>query len=303
MKARALVVAGLVAAAPSLSSLARADEPKVALDAPAPPTLPALAHRGLVYTLEYTAAGIDPGHGAGRAYAWFLHNDLEYPLIPRTLYVGAAHDVVAGAVPGQGDEFFFGAPEIWTRALWSSGFGLSSGGGFGVVLPAPRSLTTQERTIFETVRVVRPWDEAYFTDRVVTLRPWVDVRHVWGPFILQFRQGLDVAIVARSLLKDERRVDYAARATFYTGYRLTPAVGLGLEVWEVYQITADLADDKRAAVAISPSVRLSLGRVEPAFSLVFPLTTPLRGDASFYYAARLNVGFEFDVPTLRGRER
>jgi len=50
----AALASALVAAAP-----ARADDKKTAvLDAPAPPTLPALAHAGLTYTFEFTAASI-----------------------------------------------------------------------------------------------------------------------------------------------------------------------------------------------------------------------------------------------------
>jgi hypothetical protein len=193
-----------------------------------------------------------------------------------------------------GHELFFGAPELWIRALWSSVVGLSSGGGFGVVLPAPRSLSAEAREIFDTVRVVRPWDAPYFTDRVVTLRPWFDVRHIVGRFILQLRQGIDIGIVARGLAKGERRVDYMGRTTGYLGFRLSKPIGVGIEAWEVYQISADVPDDRRAAFAISPSVRFSLGRIEPALSLVIPISTPLRGDAISYFAARLNVGFDFE---------
>jgi hypothetical protein len=289
----------LIAALALAAGAARADDRAAVLDAPAPPTLPALAHPTLTDTFEITIASIDPGKGAARAYAWFLHDELEYPLVSRIWYVGAAHDVVAGAVPGVGHDFFLGAPELWTRAVWSSVIGLSSGGGLGVVLPAPRNLSSASTIIFDTVRVVRPWDAAYFTDQTVTLRPFVDVRDVVGRFILQLRQGLDVAIVARALHTDERRVDITARTTFYTGFRVTRAVGVGLEIWETYEITADIPDDRRAAFAVSPSVRLLLGRVEPAFSLLFPISTPLNGAAASYYAARFNVGFAFDA----GRRR
>ena len=300
MRAASLAaLAAALAAAPAAFGQDRG----AALDAPAPPTLPALAHPTLTDTFEITVAGIDPGGGKGQASAWFLHDELEYPLISRKWYLGIAHDVVAGAVPGVGHDFFFGAPEIWTRGLWSSLVGLSSGGGLGVVLPVPRSLSPSAETIFETVRVVRPWDAAYFTDRVLTLRPFIDVRHVVWRFIFQLRQGIDVGIAARPLAPYEHRAEYVARTTFYAGFRLAKPIGVGLEVWEVYQISADLCrgavpcfdDDKRAAFSVSPSVRLLLGRIEPAFSLLFPVATPLRGEAASYWAARFNVGFDFEA--------
>ncbi len=38
-----------------------------------------------------------------------------------------------------------------------------------------------------------------------------------------------------------------------------------------------------------------LPRVQPALSFLFPLATPLRGDVASYYAARFNIGFNFDL--------
>jgi hypothetical protein len=288
----------VLAAAP-----ARAEDRTTALDAPAPPTLPALAHPTLTDTFEVTVASIDPGGGKGRAGAFFLHDELEYPLRSRVWYVGAAHDVVAGALPGTGHDFFFGSPELWTRGLWSSLAGLSAGGGLGVTVPIPRSLSPGADAVFQTVRVVRPWEAAYFTDRVLTLRPWIDIRHVVWRFILQLRQGLDVGIAVRPLRPYEHRAEYVALTTLYAGFRVAERVGIGIEGWEVYQISADVCgatpqcapDDKRAAFSLSPSVRLLLGRIEPALSVLFPVTTPLRGEAASYWAARINVGFGFEV--------
>lgn len=297
----AAAVALAVLASLASPGAARAEDRASALDAPAPPTLPALAHPSLTNTFEITTASIDPGHGKRRAFTWMLHDEIEYPLVSRVWYVGAAHDVAAGAVPGVGRDFFFGAPELWMRAVWSSVIGLSSGGGFGVVLPLPRSLSPAAQEIFSNVRVVRPWDAPYFTDLGVTLRPWIDVRHIVGRFILQLRQGLDVTILARDLRQGERRVDFTARTTAYLGFRIARPIGVGIEAWEVYQLSANLPDDKRAAFAVSPSVRFSLGKIEPALSLVFPLATPLRGDAASYFAARINVGFEFDAGRHNGR--
>lgn len=277
----------------SLTGRASAEDRNAALDAPAPPTLPALAHPTFTDTFEVTFASIDLGGNKSRAVAWYLHDEAEYPLISRKWYLGAAHDVVSGAVPGVGHDFFPGAPELWTRALWSSVIGLSSGGGFGVVLPIPRSDANE---IFKVVSVVRPWDAAYFTDRELTLRPWLDVRHVVWRFILQLRQGLDIGVLLRRPGKDEQRAHIVGRTTFYAGFRLAKPIGVGLELWEVYQLTGYGSDDsKRAATTLSPSVRLLLGRIEPAFSMLFPISTPLRAAAASYWAARVNVGFDFDA--------
>ena len=315
-RARRALITAAIAAIGLAAVPAFAEDRQAVLDAPAPPTLPALAHPSLTYTFEYTAASIDPKtllSSGGRASAWFAHNEVEMPLRSRKWYLGAAHDIAAGAVPGVGHGLFFGNPEIWGRGLWSSLAGLSSGAGLGVVLPLPRSPSEVDSEVLQTLRVVRPWDASYFTDRVLTVRPWFDIRHIVGRFIFQLRQGLDVTVALRRLRQGERRIprpgggtfinvetvehrtDFVARATLYLGLRATKEIGLGLELWEVYQVSAALEDDKRASVTLSPSIRFMLGRVAPALSVLVPLTTPLRGEASSYYAARLNVAFDFDA--------
>jgi hypothetical protein len=315
-RARSIAIALEIAAISLITIPAAAEDRQAVLDAPAPPTLPALAHPSLTYTFEYTAASIDPKtllSSGGRASAWFAHNELELPLQSRKWYLGAAHDIAAGAVPGVGHRLFFGNPEIWGRGLWSSVVGLSSGAGLGVVLPLPRRLDEVDAEVLQTVRVVRPWDASYFNDRVLTVRPWFDIRHIVGRFMFQFRQGLDVTVAVRPLKRAEERIplpgggtftnvevvehrmDFVARATLYLGFRATKEIGLGMELWEVYQVSAALDDDKRASVTLSPSIRFMLGRVAPAISMLIPLTTPLRGEAASYYAARLNVAFDFDA--------
>lgn len=287
-----------------------APDPSDVLDAPAPPTLPALAHANLGYTFEYTAAFIEPNDPtSSKAYAWFVHNEIEQPIVSRKWYIGLANDVAAASVPGVGRAIVVGNPEVWGRGVWSSALGLSSGGGLGTVLPVPRSLDPYQSEVLRTVRVVRPWDVAYFNDLTLTFRPWLDIRYVTKRLIVQLRQGIDWSIA----LSDDPptcvkapcdpkppagRTDITARLTLYAGYRATRAVGLGLELWEVYQVTADLPDDKRAAFAISPSVRFILPYVQPALSALFPIATPLRGDVASYYALRFNVGFTFNVGGL-----
>lgn len=300
-----------VVAVLSCGVLARAEtyDAGAVLDAPAPPTLPALAHRDLTSTFEYTAASIEPNEAeGGRAYAWFQHSEAEQPIVSRKWYVGVAHDIAAASVPGVGSAILPGNPEIWGRGLWSSMRGLSSGGGLGVVLPLPRPLDPDEQEVLRTVRTVRPWDVAYFNDLTLTVRPWLDMRFVTRRFILQLRQGIDWSLLLKEgpacqgpscgSARPGRKANITARLTFYAGYRAARSVGLGLELWEVYQVTAELPDDKRAAFAISPSVRFILPHVQPALSVLFPIATPLRGDVASYSALRLNVSFSFPIGGL-----
>jgi hypothetical protein len=304
----AIAASGLTAA----RSSAAAPDDRAVLDAPAPPTLPALARPDLGYTFEYTAAFIEPNDEASaKAYAWFSHSEIEQPIVSRKWYIGLAHDTAAASVPGVGHAILPGNPELWGRGLWSSVIGLSSGGGLGVVLPLPRELNPAELEVLRTVRVVRPWDAAYFNDLTLTFRPWLDIRHVTNRIIIQLRQGIDWSInlkdkaapcarptcVGESQIR-ERKTDITARLTFYAGYRATKRVGLGLELWEIYQVTAELPDDKRSSFTISPSIRFMLPYAQPAISMLFPIATPLRGDVDSYFALRLNVSFSFGIRGL-----
>jgi hypothetical protein len=293
---RRFVALPIVLAACAHPASARGASGDEVLDAPAPPTLPALAHKDLRFTFEYTAASIEPNvpTGAGRSYAWFAHTDLELPIVPRKWYMGLAYDTAAASVPGVGREFFTGNPELTARGLWSSVQGFSAGAGLGIVLPVPRDLGPDEVTILRAARTVRPWDAAYFTDLTLTFRPSFDIRHVTGRFILQLRQGIDWSIALPKARASGPGTEMTARATFYIGYRAAEPVGIGLELWEVYQVTADVPDDKRAAFAVSPSIRFILPRVQPALSVLFPLSTPLRGEVASYYGARFNVSFDFE---------
>ncbi len=290
-----------------------ADENKPSvLDAPAPPTLPALAHRDLALTFELTGAVIQPNANdrSGDAFAYFMHSDVEYPVVPRSWFVGLSNDLASAAVPGVGKAFLVGNPEIWGRGVWTSVRGLSSGGGLGVVLPIPRSLSPVEDQVLRTVRTVRPWDLASFSSLQLTFRPWIDIRHVTGGLIFQLRQAVDWSINlngtdsaangATASGAKPRLTNFTARLTFYTGYRLSEAIGVGVELWEIYEVTKELPnDDNRATFALSPSIRFMLPRVQPAVSFLFPLATPLRGDVASYYAFRFNIGFDFD--TRRGK--
>lgn len=305
----ALLAASGAAAAPPLPLVPPHDDDlKSVLDAPAPPTLPALAHRDLTFTFEYTAAVITPTKDdrRGDAVAYFVHTDFEYPIVPRKWFVAVANDIASAAVPGVGTAFLLGNPELSGRGVWSSTRGLSSGGGLGIVLPVPRTLSPVEDEVLRTVRTVRPWDLASFSSLTLTFRPWIDIRHVVSGFVFQLRQGIDWSINLNGPDKPEggatasgsspRLTNFTARLTFYAGYRVNPAIGVGVEIWEVYEVTKDLAnDDNRASFALSPSIRLMLPRVQPAISFLFPLATPLRGDVASYYAGRISLGFNFDV--------
>jgi hypothetical protein len=297
--------------APAETSDSRREE---ILDAEGPPSLPSLSHRWWAFLFEYTVASAKPTDVSSaepiddeRAYAYAARWLLEIPIVERIWYVGASLEIGAASVPSSaapgtgGSTMVLANPELWTRALWSSASGLGAGGGMALVVPVPRTFSALEGEVVRAIRTVRPTDYTHFQDQAFTVRPYFDLRHVTGPVTLQLRQGLDITVLLRDLEAKENRYDLAGLITAYVGVRTVEQLTLGLEVGEVYQITADTSapaciapcDQHRTQFTLSPSVRLRLPRISPSFSALFPLSTPLRAEVASYYAARLHLDVLF----------
>lgn len=253
------------------------------LDALAPPTLPDLTHGDASIELDYTGAGIGQGT-LGRTLTWMAFLRTEVPLTTRHWHVGAAWDLVSAAAEGRGRALVYGNPEVWVRGVGWHSSGLSAGGGLGVVIPVPRDLGAPEAGVLDTIRVIRPWDSGYFTSSILTLRPSIDVRLILEPFLLQLRQGLDW-----SYNFDASRSDILARTGTYFAVAPLDWLTTGLELWHTYSITHDIEDDQRSALTLSPVVRMRFGPVEPGISVLFPVSTPLEGIATEFFAVRLHL--------------
>jgi hypothetical protein len=292
-----LVVLSLVAA--STREARAADEPTAtdaepfklstdesqpaSLDPMPPPTLPALTHADAALELNYTGAGIGQGN-LGSAFTWMAQASAEVHLTTRHWQAGAAWDIVSAAAAGRGRALLYGNPELWVRGVGWHESGLSAGGGLGVIVPLPRDLGADSQSVLDVIRVIRPWDSGYFESETITLRPVVDARAVLAPFVLQLRQGIDW-----SYSFSRARADIIARTGAYVGLEPVDFLTLGLELWQTYSITAEVADDERAAFTLSPSIRVKLLPLEPALSLLFPISTPLEGIATEYLAVRVHV--------------
>ena len=149
--------------------------------------------------------------GAGRAYAWFAHSEVELPLdAAQVVRRRGARRRRRRACPGVGRDIFFGNPEIWARGLWSSSTGSRRAAGFGLVLPVPRELVGRSRTRSSR----RCASCAPGTRRTSTISRSPSARGSTsatssGRFIFQFRQGLDIAVArARSRAPASARTDY-----------------------------------------------------------------------------------------------
>jgi hypothetical protein len=284
------------------------------LDAQAQPDQPGLSHRGVAFNFEYMVASAEPTDVTtvqpirdSRAYAYAVRWLVDVPLAPRRWYVGLSSDVAAASVPSGespdsgGSTLVFGNPVLWGRGLWSSESGLSAGGGLGTVIPIPRKYSPLETEVVRVVRVARPLSYANFRDQALTARPFFDIRHVTGPVTLQMRQGVDFSILLRDREETENRYDLTAHLTAYVGVETFERFDLGLEVAEVYQITADVSspdcvapcDQHRVQVTMSPILRARLAPLYPTLSAVIPLSTPLRSEVASYWALRVHMNVLF----------
>ena len=154
------------------------------------------------------------------------------------LAVGGRH----GADP---DKIVGGNLELYGRTVWATRTGLAFGGGLGILLPtASFDPNSTSGSIARSAATLRPWDVSFFTDGVFVIRPFVDVRDVIGPFVIHFRQGLDIVNEVGDI--SSRRV--VAISGLYIGYRVAPRLSAGIEAFEVYTIDAPIDDRLRATL-------------------------------------------------------
>jgi hypothetical protein len=274
---RVLLAALLVTA---WASVARAqavpfDDPYAVPRAPRAPTLPELTHLEIEGTLETTAGAIFLPQGGGLGgleHAYIQRLSVEVPLGLRRWYVGAGYEV-AGGNNGTGFAVVGGNLALDGRTVWATTTGLAFGGGLSLMFPTasydPNGPASQVALAAATLR---PWDVSYFVPDSYGVRPYIDVRALDGPFVIQFRQGLDLTV--SSLLLSDRRL--YATAGLYVGYQLGPHVATGLEVFEAYAIDLPaVRDGNRESLVVSPNIRLGLPWVQPAISVFTNLGPPI----------------------------
>lgn len=298
---RLLVV--LAIASVAFSAVARAqsatfEDPYDVPQAPRPPTLPELTHADDEAVLETTAGALLPSGGGAPTHAYVQRLGLEIPLSMRRWYVGAAYEL-AGGDAGGGFDVVGGNLELEGRTLWATRTGLALGGGLSLMVPTsdfqddcPATVQpTAAAAVACSAATLRPWDLTAFVPGAFGVRPFVDVRALDGPLVVQLRQGLDLTIGAASL--GDRRLWATLGA--YVGWSFVPQAALGLEAFEAYAITVPgVRDDARAAIVVSPSVRLVLPWVQPAISAFTNIGTPLYGAHASIWGLRLAITLVYD---------
>jgi hypothetical protein len=293
-KSRLVLLFALFASLSSVRAQAdgkRFDDPYDVPAAPRPPTLPELTHSETEASLEATAGtilGTEPTH------AYVQRLALEVPLGIRRWFVGANYELAAGGATGPGGaggalRVASGNLELDGRTLWATHTGLAFGGGLGLMLPTAAASVddaTPSGKVALEAATLRPWDVGFFVANALGFRPFVDVRAVDGAFVAQFRQGIDLTVSTSG----DRRV--YANVGVYFGYWFTSHVAGGLEAFESYVIEAPhVSDGARAAVVVSPNVRLALPWVQPSISMFTSIGTPLQRETDRVWGFR----FEFTV--------
>jgi hypothetical protein len=299
--AAALLFVGVsTVATRSLAAGAVFNDPYDVPAVPRPPTLPELTHAEAEGTLETTVGAIIPNAGGGYVHAYVQRLAVEVPFLRRRWYVGASYELAAS-----GGLVVSGNVELGIRTLWATRTGLAFGGGVDVIAPTAHFNAAEGAASVTALSAatLRPWDVSFFVPNGIGARPFVDVRAIDGPFVAQFRESLDLLTTVDSF----RAPAIYGTLGLYLGLWVAPRVAAGIEAFEAYAIDVDVPkvrDGARAAVVVSPNVRLVLPWVEPAISAFTNIGTPLKGASDRIWGFRLAFTLVYD-PThtldVRGR--
>lgn len=275
------------------------DDPYRVPTAPRPPTLPELTHAEIEGTLETTEGAIIPPPGGPWTHTYVQRLDVEVPLALRRWYVGTSYELAAGGTD-KGFQTVGGNLALEGRTLWATHTGLGFGGGMALVLPtASWSPNTPGAEVALHAATLRPWDVTYFTQGTYGVRPYVDVRALLGHFIAQFRQGIDMTVSPTQL--GDRRI-YAMTGVYF-GWKATDLLAAGLEAFEEYAISVPgVSDGSRAAIIVSPNLRVSFPWVQPAISFFTNVGSALFGVQESVWGFKLAFTVVYDPnATLRVR--
>jgi len=273
------------------------DDPYDVPSAPRPPTLPELTHSEIEGTLETTGGAIVPQPGGLWTHAYTERINVEVPLALRRWYVGATYEVAAGGTFNS-FEAVGGNLQLDGRTLWATKTGLGFGGGMSLVLPtATYDANTPGALVALNSATLRPWDVTLFAQGVYAVRPYIDVRALLGPFIAQFRQGIDMTVNPTEI--GDRHL-YAMTGVYF-GWRATEQLAVGLEAFEEYAIDVPgVSDTSRSAIVVSPNIRLSLPWVQPAISMFTNIGNPLYGANDSFWGFRFAFTVVYDPNATLG---
>ena len=311
--ARRTVPAFVAIGLSSVPSRARAtsafDDPYVLPDAPRSMSLPELTHPDMEWTSTSTVGVLhslrDPAVGAHTTPTFVQSLAVEVPIGLRRWFAGAEYKLAGGQPPEVGGvpQLVGGNFELYGRTVWATRTGLAFGGGLGF-LPAIASFARagSGADVALAAATLEPSDYAFFQPGVHTLRTFVDVRDLVGPFVIQLRQGLNWSLHASDLSAG----GVTAATTLYLGWRVAPSVGVGIEASELYLLDSTVPDSRRAHFTVAPSVRFVAANVQPALSAFAAVGDPLYDGADSVWGLRVAITLVIDprgMPRLESEAR
>jgi hypothetical protein len=302
---------GLTAVATRAQAAGAFDDPYVLPDAPRSMSLPELTHPDMEWTATSTVGVIhsasDGGVGSSaHTTPTFVQSlAVEVPIGLRRWFAGAEYKLAGGQPPEVGGvpQLVGGNFELYGRTVWATRTGLAFGGGLGL-LPAIASYARagSGADVALAAATLEPWDYAFFQPGVHTLRTFVDVRDLVGPFVIQLRLGFNWSLHASDLSAG----GVTAATTLYLGWRVAPSVGVGIEASELYLLDSAVEDRRRAHFTVAPSVRFVTANVQPALSAFAAVGDPLYDGADSVWGVRFAVTLVIDprgVPRLEENAR
>jgi len=290
--ARAALAAALVVAAWGAPAGASGiDDLHAVPDAPRAPSLPELTHPDGEASIELTSGASWPRATSplGHVPVHVARIAAEQPIGGRHFFAGGAYEGALGApTTVHAPELLGGNAELGGRAIWATSTGLAFGGGAAVVLPtASFDRDGPAEGLARAAVSLRPFDAAFFDEGAFALHPFLDVRTLTGPLVLQLRQSFSWSLDVRH----GRDARLSAAATLYAAVRATRVVALGIEAHELYLVEDDTVHDeaRRVFFALSPHVRLMLPRVQPMLGFVTSVGPAYEGGADHMFAVRVGV--------------
>ena len=271
------------------------EDPRTLPEAPRPTMMAELTHPDGEVTLEQTSGVLNPrGYGeAGHVGVHVGRIAIEQPVYSRLVFVGATYEAAYGAPATPTTPKLIGSNlDLSVRAVWATRNGLAFGGGLGTMLPTARfedSSPVQNLAVAATA--LRPWDYAMFRDANFGLRPFLDLRYIAGPVIIQAHETFDVLFATRGDgTSADGFYDLDVVTSFYVGVRVRKELAVGAEMSQLYRVSADkIADDRRSSVAFAPVMRFIFPRFQPAFSFVTNVGDPFYAEANHVWAVKTSL--------------
>ena len=285
----AFVVLGIPAVARADSPL---KDPYDLPDAPRSLSLPELTHPEIEWTSTTTFGAIQ--HGSSQSPEIVERLSVDFPIGLRRYFVGLAYEAADG-VPIQkpaGASFVGGNFELYGRTVWATPTGLAFGAGLGVLPPiatfTPDSPGGGGDVALAAVSLT-PWDYAFFHAGYLTARPFIDVRDLFGRFVVQFRQSFDWSLGTRHL-----DTSVSAASTLYFGWLASRLVGLGMEATEYYLVDADVPDEQRSKLVAAGAIRFLMPGIQPALGAFVGVGAPLAPMTGSFWGLRCALTFVWD---------